>query len=295
MAFVSGGVNAEALLYASSAALFYAVARAFRRGLSVGRGAAIGAALSVALLSKGTALGFVPALAIALALMIWRAPRPQRRRALRGSVAAVGAGAIPFRAWLALSSTVYHRPGATATAGIGNAPPGAGIRAQIGYIWQLYFPKLPFMNERFHGWLFHDQWFPGFVGRLGYNQYSFPPWFNDLAWWLSIALVVLAGVALFRWRRSVLRRWPETIAYLAMLGAIMAAVGIAVYRLSPPVGPITQSRYLLPLLPLYAGLIALAVRSAGRRFGPALATLVVVAATAHNFAAIMLTLQRYYA
>jgi hypothetical protein len=61
------------------------------------------------------------------------------------------------------------------------------------------------------------------------------------------------------------------------------------------VAPITQSRYLLPLLPLYAGLIALAARAPGRRFGPALAALIVVAAAAHNFAAIILTLQRYYA
>jgi hypothetical protein len=74
----------------------------------------------------------------------------------------------------------------------------------------------------------------------------------------------------------------------------MAVVGVAVFRLSARDAPIIQSRYLLPLLPMYAGLVGLAVRAPGRRLGPALGALVVVAAAAHNVAAIVLSLGKYY-
>jgi 4-amino-4-deoxy-L-arabinose transferase-like glycosyltransferase len=295
MAFVSGGVNAEALLYASSAALFYAVARAFRRGLTPRTGAAMGAALTVALLSKGTALGFVPAMVVVLALMLLLVVRSERMRALRGAATAVAVGAIPFIGWLVLSSTLYDRATGAATSGLASAAPGVKLTQQIGYAWQLYLPRLPFMNDQFGNWPLHDIWFTGFLGRLGYNQYEFPKGFENVAWWGFVALLVLVIVALVRNRAALRRRWPEALAYITMTGAIMAAVGIAVFRLSPPGQPVAQARYLLPLLAIYAGAIGLAARAGGRRLGPAIAAFIVVAAAAHNFAAIMLTLGRYYA
>jgi 4-amino-4-deoxy-L-arabinose transferase-like glycosyltransferase len=295
MAFVSGGVNAEALLYASSAALFYALARAFRRGLTPRSGAAIGATLTVALLSKGTALGFVPAVLIALALMVARAAGPERRRSLRGAATAVAVGALPFVAWLVLSATAFQRPASTATSGIAATGPGVTLAKQLSYAWQLYFPRLPFMGDQIHGWPLHDIWFTGFLGRLGYNQYELPAKFEDAAWWGFVVLLVLVVVSLWRSRGTLRRRWAEAVAYVAMIGAIMGAVGIAVFRLSAPGMPVAQARYLLPLLAIYAGGIALAVRAPGRRWGQALAAFLVVGAAAHNFAAIMVTLQRYYA
>jgi 4-amino-4-deoxy-L-arabinose transferase-like glycosyltransferase len=295
MAFVSGGVNAEALLYAASAALFYAMARAFRRGLTPRSGAAISAALTVALLAKGTALGFIPAIVAGLALMVLLAARSERGRALRGGATALAVGALPYLGWLVLSATVYDRPAAAATSGIGSAAQGVTLAQQLNYAWQLYFPRLPFMNDQLGGWPLHDIWFTGFLGRLGYNQYQFPVRFEDLAWWGFIALLVLVVVALVRGRRVVRRRWAEALTYLLMIGAIMGAVGIAVFRLSAPGQPVAQARYLLPLLAVWAGGGALAVKAPGRRFGPALGAFAVVAFAAWNFAAIMLTLGRYYA
>jgi hypothetical protein len=151
------------------------------------------------------------------------------------------------------------------------------------------------MSDQLYGWPLHDIWFTGFLGRLGYNQYELPAKFEDAAGLGFIALLVLVIVALVRWRGALRRRWAEAVAYVAMIGAIMGAVGIAVFRLSAPGMPVAQARYLLPLLAIYAGGIALAVRAPGRRWGPALAAFVVVGVVAWNFAAIMATLGRYYA
>lgn len=56
-----------------------------------------------------------------------------------------------------------------------------------------------------------------------------------------------------------------------------------------------QSRYLLPLLPLYATLIALAARAGGRRFGPTIGVAVVALAIGHGLFSQLLTIARYYA
>ena len=295
MAFVSGGVNAEAMLYAAGAALFYTVARAFRRGLTPSSGLAVGAALAVALLAKGTALGFIPGVGLALGILMLRARGAARAAAIRGALAAVAASAIPFLTWLLVSAVVYGRSGSSTTSGLASAPPGAGIREQISYVWQLYLPRLPFMDDQFPTSVLRERWFDGFVGRLGYNSYDFPTWVENIAVGIAVVLVALAIVAVLRGRSAVLRRWPELLAYGALTGAILVVVGVAIYRLTPPgLDPIVQARYLLPLLAVYAAIVALAVRAGGRRFGPAIAAAVVVIAAAHNFAAVMLSLERYY-
>jgi hypothetical protein len=56
-----------------------------------------------------------------------------------------------------------------------------------------------------------------------------------------------------------------------------------------------QARYLFPLLALYGGLIAVAVSGLGRRLGAAAGATLVVFAFAHDIAALMLTVGRFYA
>ena len=58
---------------------------------------------------------------------------------------------------------------------------------------------------------------------------------------------------------------------------------------------VAQARYLLPLLPLYGALLALAVRGAGRRWMPVVGTAIVVLAFAHDLFAQLLVISRYYA
>ena len=81
--FIGAGVNGDNLLYLASALTIYAIARAYRRGLTTARSAAIGAALAVGMLAKLTFLALVPGAGLALLLLAWRARASGHARALR--------------------------------------------------------------------------------------------------------------------------------------------------------------------------------------------------------------------
>ena len=67
--FMSSGVNPDALLFAASSALFFCLARAFRRGLTTQRGLAIGLALAVGVFTKLNFYALVPGAALGLGLL----------------------------------------------------------------------------------------------------------------------------------------------------------------------------------------------------------------------------------
>ena len=97
--FMSGGVNNDDLLYACGAALFFLVARAFRRGLTPGLGVALGLVAAAGLLTKQSIAGLFPGAALGLAWLVWRTP-PERRRTAAASVAAAGAIlVVPAALW----------------------------------------------------------------------------------------------------------------------------------------------------------------------------------------------------
>jgi hypothetical protein len=59
--------------------------------------------------------------------------------------------------------------------------------------------------------------------------------------------------------------------------------------------PFEQARYLFPALALVGGLVGLAIRGAGARFGAYVAVGVVVGIAALDLGGLLLTLGRYYA
>ncbi len=75
---MSGSVNPDALLFAVSAALFYCLARGFRRGITPRLAAAIGAVLAVGFLAKLTFLGLLPGALLGLLVLCARAGRAGR-------------------------------------------------------------------------------------------------------------------------------------------------------------------------------------------------------------------------
>ena len=97
--FMSGGVNNDNLLYAASAALLFLMARAFRRGLDLRLGVAMGLTIAVGLLTKQTLFGLLPGVALGLALIIARLPRGERRPAVKGALAAGLIGLLPWAVW----------------------------------------------------------------------------------------------------------------------------------------------------------------------------------------------------
>ncbi len=295
-AFISSGVNNDALLYAFAAALFFTVARMFRRGLDEWTGLAIGTALGIGLLAKLTLLGFAPGVALAVLCGILRARRKKKpRAALRGAGIAAAIAVLPSLLYLGLSNRVV-------TSGVGPAGPGAipgvpaGLRGELDHIWQLFLPTLPGMgpNQFTHGQLWHE-WFVGLIGRFGWLDTMFPYWVYLVAGPIAIVLVLAAVAALVREHKRLRRRVDEFAVYLAMVGGLCVEIGAESYRsLVIGSGVFEQPRYLLSALCVYAAVVALAARLPGRRWGAAFGALIVCLALAHDVFSQLQVIARYY-
>jgi 4-amino-4-deoxy-L-arabinose transferase-like glycosyltransferase len=293
--FMSGGVNNDNLLFVASAALLYLMARAFRRGLDLRLGVAIGLTVAVGLLTKQTLFGILPGVALGLGLIIARLPRGGRRPAVKGALAAAAIGLLPWAVWAVTVNYILDRPTAV-TGGVGTGTAGVTIPGQLSYLWQSFLPKLPFMTDFFPFYLPWDIYFQGFMGRFGWAEYTFPLNWQRAALALFVVLSVLAGVELWRNRDILKRRWIEPLSYAVMFVGLLLLIALAAYRYQVvmPGTFFEQGRYLLPLLGLYGVFMALAARGAGRRFGPALGAFLIVLAMGHSLFAMLLTISRFY-
>jgi 4-amino-4-deoxy-L-arabinose transferase-like glycosyltransferase len=297
LGFMSGGVNNDDLLYPLAAGVLWALARAFRCGLDPGGGVLLGAFVGAGLVSKFTLLGFVPAGLLALVLLVRRARPESRRRALRGAAWALALGTGPIVVYLLLDHFVWRRGGIPT--GVGSAGVAVGrrfsLREELSHIWQLFLPRL-WMRSQFGYFPLWEMWFKGFVGRFGWVDYDFPGWVYSVALGVSLAVCALAAGELARRREALRRRLGELAVYALVVLGLVVAIGVQSYRfLVAGGGVFEQARYLLPLLGLYAAIVALAVRFAGRRWGPVVGAALVLLALGHDLYAQAITIARYYA
>ena len=307
--FISGGVNSDNLLFAASAGVFWALAASFRRGLTVPRGAWIGACAAAGLVGKINMLGLLPGVAIGLFLLVHRSEQDGRREALRGAVVATAIVGAVALAYMSINSLVWDRgiffgsgEGHPLGSAIGvprtvdlEAVPSRTIGGALSYGWQFYLPRLPFMDSLFADYPMREIWFDGFVGNFGWLDYRLPESVYSVALVIAAIVAFLAGRELYYNRRLLRGRSSELITYAAMvLGLLILVNGNGFTVRAGGGGGFEQGRYLLPLLALYAAIIALAARGAGRRYGPAVGVLVVSLAIAHTALAMLVTLTRYY-
>ena len=299
LGFLAGGVNNDNLAFAASAVLFYGIARAFHRGLGPREGAVIGGAVAAGMLTKASTIGLLPGVAFALVALLWRASPAVRRRALLGAGVAVAAAGLPWLTWI-LYSRLAVGVGPAPAAGLASDSVSSGLsslREQVSYVWQAFLPRLPFMADQFPYYPPWEVYFKGFVGRFGWFEYGFPDAWYRVAAVLFAAIAGLAGMAVARARRSLKGRWTEIATYALMAASLAVAIEVVAYRYHEEVNQsafFEQARYLFPLLPLYAALVALAVKGAGRRWGPAVGAFLVVLAMGHSLFSQLLTISRFY-
>ncbi len=300
LGFLAGGVTNDNLSFAASAALFYGIARAFHRGLGFAEGAIIGGAVATGMLTKASTIGLLPGVAFALAALLWRTPTAARRRALLAAGIAVVAAGLPWLAWVTYSRLTVGAGPAPAAGLVSDSVNGdlGDLREQVTYIWQAFLPRLPFMADQFPYYPPWEVYFKGFIGRFGWFEYGFPDAWYRVAAAVLVPIVALAGLAVARARRSLKGRWSEVLSYALMAGSLAIAIEFVAYRYHEVVNQsafFEQGRYLFPLLPLYAALVALAVKGAGRRWGPAVGGFLVVLAMGHSLFSQLLTISRFYA
>jgi hypothetical protein len=295
LGFTSGIVNPDSMLLAVSAATFYVLARAFRRGLDTAGAVAIGAVVAVGLATKLNYVGLVPGVVLALVILSVRGARLSGRSALRRLALALGIGFSPAVLYAAVNALSNH-----AALGIlsrtANTTHGSSLLAQLDYIWQLYLPRLPGTTNYFPGLFTARQfWFDGYVGLYGWFDTTFPGWVYSVALIPAGALALLCARSLVQSRAPLRSRWSELAVYAVMGVGLLALVGADSFRIFPRTdAEFAQTRYMLPLLALLGGALALAARAAGRRWGPVVGALIVVLFLAHDVFSQMLVAGRFY-
>lgn len=293
LGFMGGGVNNDALLIAAATALFWLLARTLRRGLTVRRAVAVGGALAVGVLTKTTMGALVPGSLLGLVLAA------HRGGGVRAHARALAAGALtlvlPGLLYLGLNGAVWGRHGALDPGVVADAGPFE-LNGLVAYLWQFYLPAAPWMTDLTAKLPVQSIWVDGMVvGRFGWTEVVFPPWVYDVGLGVALLLLGLAGVGLVRAREALRRRWPELATYAALMVGLLLVIHVAGYRWRQTYGTgFEQPRYLLVLIALYAGVLALAARAPGRRWGPAVGVAIVVLAMSHSVFSMLVTVARYY-
>ena len=297
--FMGGGVHPDNLFFTASAALLFGLARAFRRGLSPALGAGIGAALAVGVLAKLNFVALLPGALLALGLLVWRGR--ERDAALRGAAIAVSILALAVVAYAALNKVAWDRP--LLGGGVENAARASvnitqpiSVREELSYTWQLYLPRLPFMNDQFAYFPPYAVWFKGTIGKFGWLDTYWPDWVYRVAFGVFLVLLALAAVALWRRAEGVRRRWPELLVCAVLAAGVMGSIGFLGIRFKRATGyDFAQARYLFSFLAFYGAFVALAALGAGRRFARPLGAALVLLAMAHGLLGQLLVISRFYA
>ena len=296
LGFASSTVNPDSLLFAVSAAIFYCLARAFRRGLSQAVAIAIGGLIAIGLLTKPNFIGLIPGVILGLLVLARRAARTDRRAAIRSLAIALTIAASPAFVYV-LANLLSSRPAlgtASENLAIGG---GHTISGDLSFIWQLYLPRLPGMTSYFPGVsTIRQLWFDRSVGLYGWLDTTFPDWVYTAALIPAALIVVLCARALATRRWTLRRRLVEALVYLLMTIGLMALIGSHAYLNlgGEGGGGHVQPRYLLPLIPLGGVALALAARGAGRRWGPPVGALIVVLFLGYDIFSQLLVVSRFY-
>jgi 4-amino-4-deoxy-L-arabinose transferase-like glycosyltransferase len=296
LGFMSGALNPDSMLFAVSAAVFFLLARAFRRGLTPGLAVAIGLVTAVGTLTKLNFLGLVPGVIVGLIVLAWRAARSSRASALLALALGVALALAPIgvyvivnlfsnRAGLGIVSNAIHLTNRHGSLG-----------GEISYIWQLYLPRLPGMATDFGGISPTRQiWFDRSVGFYGWLDTEFPVWAENIALIPAVLLTVLGIRALIGVGPTLRRRLLELAVYALMSLGVLALIGSDSYLKFPSqAGTYAEPRYLLPMIPLVGAAVALSARGAGRRWGPVAGALIVVLFLGWNILSQLQVISRFY-
>jgi hypothetical protein len=298
LGFMSGGVNPDALLFAVSAALFYLLARAFRRDLTPRLALAIGGLEGIGLVTKLNFIGLAPGVLLGLIVLTLRASRRSSRgRAAVSLALALAAMTVPVIVVIVIDALAHRPPLGPA---VGAAASSVGhhgtLLRELAYVWQLYLPRLPGTPHDFLDVFPPRQiWFDGYVGLYGWLDTTFPSWIYTVALVPAGLIVALCLRALLTSRAALRRRAGELGVYAAIAAGLLLLLGIRSYSEFPAYGAFYgEARYLLPLLPLLGAVFVLAARGGGRRWGPSIGTLIVMLVLAHDLFSQLQVVARYY-
>jgi Predicted membrane protein (DUF2142) len=295
--FISGAVNNDVGVNAGAAALELLLIRMLRRGVTFRWGVLTGGLLILLPIVKGTAYSLYPVAAVAF---LMAAVRHHRRSD------APGWGGLALGA-LAVHELSAHLSGAF-EASQGNSPgTGSAVGATstalehpfgyLGYLWQVFLPRLPFMAPHFE-----STNFPAFVifvergwGAFGWYDVFFPHWVYVLILVVMLVVPVLAVVAARREWPFMRRNLPEAAILLLVPIAVVAGFEAAFYTTGTRPVIAEFGRYAFPAIAPLAVLVVASLQALGRRWALFAGGGLLVAMLALSYAAQLVTLTGFYA
>jgi 4-amino-4-deoxy-L-arabinose transferase-like glycosyltransferase len=295
MSFISASVTPDSMMFALWSLALWLGVRAIRRGITWPVALALSVTVGAACCVKGTSYGLLPAAALAVLAGLWRA-RPLRPvPALATVLAAVAGLAVTLGVWK-LAANSAERPTSAQLSAVASTS-GLNVRMLVSYLWQFYLPRLPsqsdfvFFGDVPPAW---DIWIKGVWGRYGWLEVKFPPRVYLALAAVTAAAIGLAGVALWRVRRSV--DWLVAAFLVLITVTLLAGLHWTEFQqVARGGGPLNQGRYLLPLVGV-AGLVAAqALRALPVRLRPYGLASVVGGLLALQVTSLGMVLVRFYA
>jgi hypothetical protein len=296
LAFMSGSVNPDAMLYPVCAAVFLCFARAFRRGLTLRLGLTIGALTAVGFLTKLGFLGFAFGVFVGLLVLAVRELRARGVRSLSAPAAAACIGIAPVAVYMLHNALTSH-PTYGIVSGHADLLAVTPLFHMFSYIWQLYLPRVPGMPHYFVGIsTSKDIWWNRSVGLYGWMDTMFPLWVDNVALIPAAIIAALCGRGLYVQRAALRRRLPELGVYVAFVIGTLVVIGGGSYLSDALHGGASfgEPRYLVPLVPLLGLIVALAIRGAGKRWFAVAGAALVIVFLGHDIFSQLQTIARYY-
>jgi hypothetical protein len=303
--FVSGSVNNDVGVNAGAAGLELLLIMILRRGFTVVLALLAGVLLLVLPIVKATAEELYPVAGIAALFALWR---HHSRRDLAG-IGVLAAAAVAARAVAHGLGGVFRPTTVTGTAAAPAVIAGGAIASGVvstvvhdpfgylGYLWQVFLPRLPFMARHFE-----TASPPGFIiyvergwGAFGWYDIFFPHWVYLAIFAAMCLIAVMAVVAAVREWSFVRRHLPEALVLLLIPLAVVGGVEAAYYTPGLRVPLAEFGRYAFPAIAALAVLVVAALQALGRRWAPVGGAVLLVAMLALSYAAQLVTLTGFYA
>lgn len=266
-AMMGGAVSNDMGVNGGGALVLYLLIRGLRRRLTWRLALALGAALAVLPLLKGTGYALFPIAALAGLGMLVR-QRADRRTLVAAGVALASLVVVTL-AWQAIAPAFGRETFTTP----GGGPPGEGLApltnpgGYASYLWQVFLPRLPFMTDLWiQPWPFYEIYVRRGFGAFGWYQVTFPGYVFGLVVLLLMATTALGIVVVVRRWDAVRSRGWETLVLLGVGAVIIAGVEAFYYVPAPRLGsPAEMGRYAFPAIAAFAALAMAACLGAGRR------------------------------
>jgi hypothetical protein len=291
LGFGGGIINPDMMLVLVATGALLMGLRLVRHGPTLGRVLWLAVFAGVGTLVHPRGLFLPPFAVIALGIALGRA-WPGRRRALGFGAAVVGIAFACVAISVAWSQS--HAGSAISENPVG----GFSARQFLSYLWQFYLPKLGVMDPKVGppGYGYRQIYIDSYFSAFASFSVSYRLVILDLLQALAgIGLVALWTTIVARWS-TVLARWREVAVCVVFFVGLMSLLHLVSYmNLRGSTDPVLTGRYLLPAVALYGCAIAWVASSLPRRWGVALAGVLLGGALLLAVGGVGLSLDRFYA